>query len=113
MIISLPKSDRRMMSDVAALYQNSIQSQDLGPDNALDFWRIGMYVKVGYLKKDDVRKILHAMEGLAEVLKRNPRKDPTGAYRDLPDVIERLRALMKRKNVPEENEDLFDVNLEK
>ncbi len=111
MIISLSKSDRRMMSDVASMYQASITAQDLGPDNALDFWRIGMYVKVGYLKKDDVRKILHAMEGLAEVLRRNPRKDPSGAYRDLPDVIERLRELMQRKNVPEDDEDFdFDLN---
>ena len=113
MIVNLPKSDRTMMSDVASLFQNSIASQDLGPDNALDFWRISMYAKVGLLKKDDVRRILHAMEGLAEVLKRNPRKDPTGAYSDLPNVIERLRELMKKKNVPEDNEDLFDVNLEK
>ncbi|MCQ2529821.1 MAG: hypothetical protein MJ086_01005 [Lachnospiraceae bacterium] len=112
MIVNLPKSDRRMMADVASLFQNSIAAQDLGPDNALDFWRISMYAKVGLLKKDDVRRILHAMEGLAEVLKRNPRKDPTGAYRDLPNVIERLRELMKRKNVPEDDDDLFDINLE-
>ncbi len=114
MIVNLPRNDRRMMSDVAVLFQKSIEAQDLGPDNALDFWRISMYVKVGFLKKDDVRRILHAMEGLAEVLKRNPRKDPMGAYIDLPNVIERLRELMKRKNVPEvSDEDLLDINLEK
>lgn len=104
MIISLPRKDRRLMSDVASLYQRTIAEQDLGVDNAQTFWRISMYVKVGYLKKQDVRDILHAMEAFSEILKKNPRKDPTGAYKELPDVIERLRALMERKHVSENDE---------
>ena len=60
-----------------------------------------MYSRLGYLKDQDVRDILQQMEVFSQVIKKNPNRDPSGEFADIDGVIERLRALMKRKNVSE------------
>ena len=104
MIISLKWKDRKLMANVAYVMYQMIADQDLGVDRALIYWRISMYAKFGLLKKQDVRDILTGMEAFSEAVKRQPSKDPTGAFKDIDGVIERLKALMKRKGVEENPE---------
>ena len=99
MIISLKWKDRKLMANVAYAMYQMIADQDLGVDRALIYWRISMYAKIGLLKKQDVRDIMTGMEAFSEAVKRQPAKDPTGAFKDIDGVIERLDALMKRKGV--------------
>ena len=101
LLFRLKRKDRVLMADVASMVQNMIAQQDLGVDLAREYWRISMYAKLGYLKDQDVRDILQQMEVFSEVIKKNPKKDPNGDYADIDGVIERLRALMKQKNVSE------------
>ena len=101
LLFRLKRKDRVLMADVASMVQNMIAQQDLGVDLAREYWRISMYAKLGYLKDQDVRDILQQMEVFSEVRKKNPNKDPNGDFADIDGVIERLRALMKQKNVSE------------
>lgn len=104
MIISLKWKDRKLMADVAKVTQDMIANQDLGVDRALVFWRISMYAKIGLLKKQDVRDILTAMETFSVVLKKQPFRDPKGDFKDIDNVIARLKAMMARKGVEENPE---------
>lgn len=99
MIISLSWKDRTLMASVARITQNMIANQDLGVDLAQIFWRISMYAKIGFLKKQDVRDIYAAMEAFSVILKKQPHRDPKGDFKDIDGVITRLKALMDRKGV--------------
>lgn len=99
MIISLSWKDRTLMAAVAKITQNMIANQDLGVDRAQIFWRISMYAKIGWLKKQDVRDILTAMEAFSTILKKQPYRDPNGDFKDIDGVIGRLKALMAKKGV--------------
>lgn len=99
MIIRLSWKDRTLMAAVAKITQNMIANQDLGVDRAQIFWRISMYVKIGWLKKQDVRDILTAMEAFSTILKKQPYRDPNGDFKDIDGVIGRLKALMAKKGV--------------
>lgn len=78
-----------------------IANQDLGVDRAQTFWRISMYSKMGFLKKQDVRDIYAAMEAFSVVVKKQPYRDPNGDFADLDNVVGRLKALMVKKGVEE------------
>ena len=99
MIISLSWKDRTLMAAVAKITQNMIANQDLGVDRAQIFWRISMDVKIGWLKKQDVRDILTAMDAFSTILKKQPYRDPNGDFKDIDGVIGRLKALMAKKGV--------------
>ena len=101
MIVSLKWKDRTLMSAVARITQNMIAAQDLGVDRAQTFWRISMYSKIGYLKKQDVRDILTAMEAFSEILRKQPFRDPNGDFSDINGVIGRLKEMMARKGIEE------------
>ena len=101
MIISLSYKDRKVIAGVAKVYTDMCQMQGGDEEQMTTFWRISMYAKIGMLKKQDVRDILVAMEAFDQARVANPQRDPSGEFDSLPQVIERLRAMMKRKNLSE------------
>ena len=94
-LIKLPYKDRKVVSQVAKLYCDMAISGEGFDDRIRQFWRISMYVKAGFLYKEDLATICTAMEALNEVNKSSGGiRDPKGNFKDLDRIIPRLRSLL-------------------
>ena len=99
-LIKLPWRERKLIADVAKLYCDIAINGEGFDDRIRQFWRISMYVKIGLLSNEDARTICTAMESFYEVyLERPAYKDPDGSFRNLGEVITKLRGLIKEKEV--------------
>ena len=97
MLIRLPWKERKVISRVAKFYCEMALHGEGYDDRIRQFWRISMYVKVGFLVRDDAKTVLTAMESFHELYKDAPaHKDPNGVYHGMEPAIADLRALLER-----------------
>ncbi len=95
MLIKLPWKNRKVISEVAKFYCDMAINGTGYDDRIRQFWRISMYVKVGWLGREDAKTILTAMEAFEEMYRDKPAyKDPNGVFRHMGETIPKLRALL-------------------
>lgn len=109
MILKLSKSDRKMISDVARIFKDMTGNADEYDMRYYDFWRISMYSKVAFLKRQDVHTIHTAMKAFSDVLKKYPYRDPTGEFGELDSVLKRLEDFMLTKGMDIIHDDKVDL----